>query len=420
MAAPPQVATLFLLLGASVIVGYVGNLLFRRYRFSDILLLLGIGVAAGPLLGFVDPQALTPLFAVLAPLGLVLVLFDGGLGLAWRDLRNVGVRAVVVTVGTWAVTAAVLASASVFILGFDPKLGLLLGCALAGPGVTALLPLLPHIGLTDKARAFITIEMTLGSLLNAASTSAIAAVLLADTTALGGVGMIAARFVLGAAVGVVAGVVWSRALHLVRNEGYVFAATMGALLSLYVFTEAIGGGGFLMALVFGLVVANAATLEKDAGIRALSPLDPAKRSHGNELIFIFRSLYFVYLGLVVAAHVTEPRYALGALVLLACMLVVRFLTMGAMRAAGPAHDPALTVLLVTLVPRGLSTAISASIPLALGVAGAEAFLPYVFFIIVAGNVVAMGGLWVYERARHPAAEPAPTGAALGTTLSALK
>lgn len=398
MAALPA-ATMFLLLGASVVVGYVGNLLFRRYRFSDVLLLLATGVAAGPLLGFLEPGQLEPLFSVLAPFGLVLVLFDGGLGLTWRDLRDVGPRAVAATLGTWTVTACVLASVAHFVLGFTPSLALLLGAALAGPGVTALLPLLPQLGLPSAARAFVTIEMTLGSLLNAVSTTAMAAVLLAETTAVGGLGIVGARFLVGAAVGIVAGVAWSRVLHHLRNEGYVFAATLGVLLAVYVFTESIGGGGFLSALTFGLVVGNAGALEKEGGLRALAGLSPESRKHGTELIFIFRSLYFVYLGLAVANLVTTPKYALGGLALLGAILAVRFITMGAMRAGGPAQAPATTVLFVTLVPRGLSTAIVASVPVTLGIPGAGEFLPYVFFVIVIGNVVAMSGLWLYERAR---------------------
>lgn len=409
MAAPAAVADLFLLLGASVLAGYVGNLLFRRYRFSDIVLLLLAGVAMGPVLGLVEPGELDALIAVLAPAGLALVLFDGGLGLAWHDLRRVGPRAVAVTLGTWVVTAVVLAVVAHYALGFEPRLALLLGTALAGPGVTTLLPLLPHIGLSNDARAFVTIEMTLGSLLNAVTTAAIAAVLVAGTTVAGGAGIVAQRFLVGAAVGIVGGFLWSRLLHRLRNEGHVFAATLGVLLALYVYTEYLGGGGFLMALTFGLVVGNAGALEREGGLRALSTLDPDTRRHNSEFVFIFRSLYFVYLGAVVASKVSSPSYATGALALVAAMLLIRFLTLGLFRAAGPSQEPAATVLFVTLVPRGLSTAIVASVPVAMGVPGSEAFLPYVFFVIVAANLVAMGGLWVYERTRvkAPLAEPLP-------------
>ena len=409
MAAPAEVATMFLVLGAAMLVGYVGNLLFRRYRFSDILLLLGVGLLAGPALGLLDPGALEPLFSVLAPFGLMLVLFDGGMGLAWHDLRRVGPRAIAATLGTWTVTAATLAVLSHYVLGFEPRLALLLGTALAGPGVTTLLPLLPQIGLPRDQQAFVTIEMTLGSLLNAVTTAAVAAVLVAGSTAVGGLGIVGTRFLVGAAVGLLGGLVWSRLLHHLKSEGHVFAATLGVLLALYVYTEQVGGGGFLMALTFGLVVGNAGALEKEGGLRALRSLDPETRRHSSELIFIFRSLYFVYLGMAVAEKVTSPRYALGALALVAAMLLVRWLAAAAMRGKGPASEPAMTTLYVTLIPRGLSTAIVASVPISMGVPDAEQFLPYVFFVIVAANVVAMGGLWAYERARvrAPRAEPLP-------------
>lgn len=399
---PPGATLAFLALGASVLVGYLGVRLFAMTRLSDVVLLVAFGALVGTILPLGEAAAVAPVFAILAPLGIALILFQGGLELAWSELRHVAGRALAAALGTWALTGATLTLVAHFVLGLSGATALILGVALAGPGATAMLPLLPHLKLAPNARAFITIETTLGSTLNAVSTAAIVAVLLAQTTPLAATALVGAKLLVGAAAGILAGFAWCRVLHHTQGTNHSYAITLGALLTLYVAAEFLGGSGFLASLAFGVVIANARTLTEKGGVGSLATLRDDERRHNSEIIFVFRSVYFAYLGVLVAPYLSEPRFALGAVALVGGILAVRFVTMGAFGAGG---DSRTRTLFVALTPRGLSTAVGASLPVTVGLIAMGDFLPYVFFVVVVANLVTTVGVIIHERgvAREKAA-----------------
>jgi len=51
-----DVLSLFTLFGMTIIVGYVGSLIFDKTRIPDIIWLFLFGLLVGPFLGLVDPQ----------------------------------------------------------------------------------------------------------------------------------------------------------------------------------------------------------------------------------------------------------------------------------------------------------------------------------------------------------------------------
>jgi cell volume regulation protein A len=72
--------TLALILAGGIIaIGFLGNYLFERTGFPDMILLLVLGIIIGPLTGLVNAGAVMPLAPYLAALALVFILFDGGM-----------------------------------------------------------------------------------------------------------------------------------------------------------------------------------------------------------------------------------------------------------------------------------------------------------------------------------------------------
>ena len=91
-----------------------------RLKLPAILFLLLAGITAGPLLGWLDPQALFgPLLMPLVSLAVALILFEGSLTLhlsQWRDIGSVVHRLVTIgALSTW----LVIALATHWLLGFD-------------------------------------------------------------------------------------------------------------------------------------------------------------------------------------------------------------------------------------------------------------------------------------------------------------
>jgi NhaP-type Na+/H+ or K+/H+ antiporter len=133
-------------LASIVILGVGAQWLAWRVRVPSILLLLAVGFVAGPVTGFLQPDAMFgALLFPLVSLAVGLILFEGGLSLRLRDLRQIGAPLWgLITVGallTWGLTAW----AARAILGLDSNVALLLGAILVVTGPTVVGPLLRHV-----------------------------------------------------------------------------------------------------------------------------------------------------------------------------------------------------------------------------------------------------------------------------------
>jgi len=146
-------------LATIVVLGAAAQWLAWRIGLPSILLLLPAGFICGPVLGWIQPDALFgPLLLPLVSISVALILFEGGLNLKFAEVR--GVEHVVrnlVTIGALA-TWMVVAAAAYWIVGLDLVLSVLLGAILVVTGPTVVLPLLRHIRPSGAAGAILKWE----------------------------------------------------------------------------------------------------------------------------------------------------------------------------------------------------------------------------------------------------------------------
>lgn len=393
----PAAMALFLLVGIGLFAGFLGHLLFQRYRVSDVVLLLFVGAFLGPIFHVLDAASLAPALPFLAPLGLSLVLFEGGLELSFDDLRRHAGRGLAMTFATWSATLVAVALVAHAVVGLSWALAFLLSAAVSATGIFVVIPLLKQMRAPSDAKVALTLETALGDLLSAVSVTALAGILALGTTPQAGAFVFAGKFLIGAAVGILAGVVWGRVLHLSGGAQHGFPLTLAALLLVYASTEMLHGSGYLAALTFGLFLGNAPALVRLGGLRRLAPPDAGSRHHQGETVFILRSIYFVYVGLAISPAVFTWGGALLGAAFVAAMLVARI---AAVMVTTPARSPqerSARALLIGMMPRGLAAVIVASIPASMGIAGSENFLTYTFLILVGCDVATSLMLWKYQR-----------------------
>lgn len=135
-----QILLAFTAIGATAL---VCQWLAWRLRLPAILFLLISGILAGPILGWLDPQALFgPLLFPMVSMAVALILFEGSLTLhlsEWREIGSVVRR--LVTVGaltTW----ATIAIATHYLLDFSWDMALLFGTLTLVTGPTVIVPML--------------------------------------------------------------------------------------------------------------------------------------------------------------------------------------------------------------------------------------------------------------------------------------
>src|SRR5690606_29680996 len=132
---------------ASIMVLGVGAQWFAwKLRLPAIIILLLTGFMAGPVFGWLDPDALLgELLFPIVSLSVGIILFEGGLSLKLSELRQMGrTLANLLIIGasvTWVLSAI---SARLF-LGMSWPVSILLGAVLVVTGPTVILPLLRMI-----------------------------------------------------------------------------------------------------------------------------------------------------------------------------------------------------------------------------------------------------------------------------------
>ncbi|HEY8467170.1 MAG TPA: potassium/proton antiporter [Solirubrobacterales bacterium] len=149
-------AQLLLLAGALMAVGLAAAKVADRARIPGLLLFLGLGMLLGEEgIGGVefDDAELT---RTIGTIGLVLILFEGGLTAGWNEIRPViGTAVSLATIGTL-VTAGIAGAAAVWLFDLEPLEGLILGTAIATTDSAAIFAVLR--GSTVSRRLARTLE----------------------------------------------------------------------------------------------------------------------------------------------------------------------------------------------------------------------------------------------------------------------
>lgn len=138
--------SLLVRLAAIAVLGVGAQWVAWRLRLPSILLLLLVGLAAGPGLGFLPVDAmLGDLLAPLVSLAVAVILFEGGLTLDLREVRQIGRTIFQLIIVGVMVTWLLATVAAHYVAGLPWEISLLLGAILTVTGPTVVGPLLRYV-----------------------------------------------------------------------------------------------------------------------------------------------------------------------------------------------------------------------------------------------------------------------------------
>ena len=392
-----NMAHIFGLPAALLVLAFVANRLSKLTRVPDIIVLLLIGITTGPILHWVNPESFRSAISILGTLALILILFEGGLELRLRQALRyfpAGLLLVVLSFGLSFALIALMGRATLH-LGWTDCF--LLGAALGCTSGTIVIPALQQIETPDPVRITLTVESSLGeviavlmvgSLLGSSGGSSLITDLATDFTH-----HIAVSLLIGIAVGAA----WSKLWPLLAGQPYINILNLGVVLGVYALGDFLKGSGLLTALIFGVTLANL-------------PRTPHMTRQGTrmlafhaEISFLVRSFFFVLLGVV--AEFVSKHYIVPILAILAALVLARFLAMQGSRWVVRDVERQDTELLFWMLPRGLVTAVLA-LEIVNDRGAVFSFLPAMAFTVVL--VTNLFIVWGSVRAgRRALAKPAP-------------
>ena len=374
-------------ISAVVILGIAAQWMGWRMRIPSILLLLIFGIVAGPVLGWIDPDAmLGPLLYPVVSLAVAMILFEGGLSLSVKEFRAIGgVMAWLVTLGA-SITWLIAALAAHWILGLDWSLAVLLGAVLVVTGPTVIGPMLRFIRPTGQTSAILKWESIVIDPIGAMLAVLVFQVILESGTQ---PVMVVAGIVLKTiAIGTLSGLLGAWILGFCMKRDYIPDYLHNPVAVMFVVAAFTGANllqsesGLLAVTIMGFALAN----QKAVSVQ-----------HIVEFKENLRVLLIAAVFILLAAHL-KPA-ALGQIgvasfvFLLALVLVARPASVFA-STYGSKLSVKEKLFLSWMAPRGIVAAAVASIfALRLeevGLPGSEALVPQTFFVII--GTVALYGL----------------------------
>lgn len=382
--------------------GFLGNLIFSRFKFNDTLLLILVGVILGPATGILPVDAMAEISNIVGPLALILILFDGGLALKMRDLLGgLGSAATLGVVGFVLTTAGVAVTVA-YSLGIPLLSALILGAILGGTSALVVLPSLEHMNTDKKTSTTLGLESALTDVLVVVvSFTLISIVALGDAPDAQGItSKLAITFAMSLFFGISTGFLWIWLLPSVRDKPFGYMLTLGVMFALYVITEWIlqdvsSGGGPLAVLAFGVVLGNVSDSDNSLGRRLGHDFGAGMKKFQGEISFIVRTFFFVYLGALVDFAVLADLFIWAvAIIVFVVMLIARYIAVVATTLSPKLRGDA--KILLAMGPRGLAAAVLAAEPASRGIDGTDSFVGLAFLILLFSNILSTVGAFVLQ------------------------
>ena len=249
-----------ILAGGILVIGFLGDYLFHKTGVPDMLFLIVLGMLIGPITGLADANAVTSFAPYLAALGLVFILFDGGMALNIYRVFSESPRALVLAAVEFALSATVTSLLMVFLV--IPKLpilySILFGTILGGSSSMIVISMASRVKISGRSSTILSLESAINDVL-----CIVFSLIIIEIATLGGTvdlatiaRSVAGRFSIGAMLGILLGVGWLSILKRIVKAHYSYIVTLAVVLLAYAFSEFLGGSGALCSLLFGIMLGN--------------------------------------------------------------------------------------------------------------------------------------------------------------------
>ena len=365
----------YIFLGLLIFCAHLFNAWFSRRRIPDVLLLMLIGILVGPVLGFVTPANLDEIGPVLASLTLLFILFDSGIDMKLDMVRRYWSGVVQVTFFSFVVSMATVTLVAYFLVDLELKASMMLGAMVAGTAAAIVIPLVRRMRVSVKTRVTLTLESAISGVLCIVIALAFIEGYKLGNVSIGSMlGRVFASILMALVIGTVGGIVWSSFMDRIRKLQNSMFLTPAFVFVIYGVAELLGYSGAIATLSFGLVLGNPEYFEmsflKKLRLNDMTPLEDNEKSFFKEFVFILKTYFFVYIGICIPF--SNPLALAYGLVIAAALFVVRFALIAIV---GRKNTPEDRLTVSMMIPKGLVSAVLASMPEQVNVAAGYDIIP---------------------------------------------
>jgi cell volume regulation protein A len=378
-----------LLLAASVVIilGVLGEAFFKKTGIPDILLLMVLGIIIGPVLGIIQPEAVLEIVPYFAAVALIIIMFDGGLNLHIGKVLKTAHFAIILVIVGFALSVGIVAGLAHYGLGWEWIDSILLGTIVGGSSSIIVFGLVQKIRISDDAKSMLSFESALTDIFAVIIAFVLFEAALSGELSLDMLGVTIGKAILvGLVLGFGVGIPWMFVISKLKNAQHSYMLTIGMVFLLFFLATSFGESGALTALVFGLMLGKKTYFSRLLKVKF--PEDTIDNSLHNQVTFLVRAFFFVFVGLL--ASFAQLEYVIFGIVAAIGIYIGRIIITKSVLVRGFSKlDKRVTSV---MIPRGLAAAVLATFPLSMGLPNAEAYPQIIFFVIFTSVLITTIGL----------------------------
>lgn len=316
------------ILGIVVLVGFVGNLLYKNTKIPESVFLIVMGILLGPVFHIVEGQFFLDNAPFFLNLALVVVLFNSGLSINLEKTMKNTPLAFFFTILVLVITTGIITLVTTKLFGWPLINGIFLGLLGFGTEMIVITDMMEKMNLGENTKTILTLESVINDVLLVTSVSILLAT--ATSTGISVFRVLLDMFLFSVLLGICFAVLWIYLFvrHIHGNPlGYIF--TLGAGILIYVSMNEFGFNGAICVLVFSIILGNYRHFMKwFSNSENLLPVEKDILMVGgvnNQITFLVRTLFFFFIGLIFDFSSITPELLFFVILITFVLLLSRFL-----------------------------------------------------------------------------------------------
>ncbi len=373
---------LLIALAAIILLGYLSDALFRMTRIPEILILLLIGIILVPV-GHIIPEKYTTVLRDFVPLfgsiALIMIMFDGGRKIDFEATVSGSGKGLILAVLDVSFSMIFISLLMHYIFYWPFIYGAILGTTIGETTAVVIVPVATRIKIPNALYNMAITEATFNSVVDILLFYLLLVLFSGSTFVVSSYTKYAVDYLSVAVfLGLIVGFLWLFTLNILKGaKGYV--ATLGIAFLLYGVVDYLGGAAVFAIFIFAIIIGNYKTIGKHLNLK-IDIHENEMSIVENELEFIVRTFFFVFIGMIAIISISYFVYALIITVILVLIRIAEVKLV--------VKEREYQGFMVSLLPRGLTVAVLASLLLSMGGSYFSDIFYISFMIIIITNVIA--------------------------------
>ena len=370
-----------IIIGLSILffLGHALNWFFIKTKIPDLLILIIIGFILGPsITNLIQPDVhLGQAGKVLSIITLIIILYEGGLHLSFKDLMESSLSALSLSLLSFLSITAITAFVLLPVLPLMSAI--LIGVGIGSTSSAIVIPMVKPLSISKQTKTVLSLESAFTDVLTIVIFLGLLEYLTSENSS-GGQFFISLSStpIISVGIGVLSGIMWAFLRKKTKISKLPFAGEAGALLT-YGVLEFLSLNGAIGVLSLGFTLANINLFPPV--LRAVledKPISSSELTILSAVTFLLRTFFFLYLGLLI--QIQGLSSVLWAFVLTALIFTTRYLSIRTVFKSKNFSKPD-AVTATAMGPRGLACAVLATLPLQRGLEQGEWIQNLIFAVI---------------------------------------